>query len=66
MMANDKIVISKKSGLIGDDGYKTFSVRVKDATVAQPDEIARTTNRSRNELVNILLEFAVANCEIED
>ena len=66
MMAEAKIVISKKSGLIGDDGYKTFSVRVKDATVAQLDEIAKATNRSRNELINILLDFAAANCEITD
>ena len=66
MMADAKIIISKKSGLIGDDGYKTFSVRVKDATVSRLDTIARETNRSRNELINIFLEFAVANCEIED
>lgn len=65
-MSNKKIVVSKKSSLKGDDGYKTFSVRIKEDTVAQLDEIAKKTNRYRNELINIFLEFAVANCEIED
>jgi len=63
-MSNKKIIISKKSNLKGEDGYKTFSIRIKDTTVKQLDEIAKETNRSRNELINIFLEFAAANCEI--
>ena len=65
-MNDKKIIISKRSNLKGEDGYKTFSIRIKDDTVKQLDEIAVKTNRYRNELINILLEFAVANCEIED
>ena len=66
-MNNDKkIVISKKTRLKGEDGYKTFSVRIKEGTVEKLDEIAEKTNRYRNELINILLEFAVENCEIEE
>ena len=61
-----KIIISKKSSLKGEDGYKTFSIRIKETTVDQLDEIAKKSNRYRNELINIFLEFAVANCEIED
>ena len=66
IMSDKKIVIRKKSNLKGDDGHKTFSVRIKDETVAQLDELAQKTNRSRNELVNIFLEFAVENCTIEE
>jgi len=65
-MRNQKIIISRRSNLKGDDGYKTFSVRAKEDTVKQLDEIASKTNRYRNELINIFLEFAVANCEIAD
>ena len=66
MMNDKKIVISKKPDLKGEDGYKTFSVRIKDTTVAKLEELAKKTNRSRNELVNIFLAFAVDNCIIEE
>ena len=65
-MDNKKIILFKKSDLKGEDNYKVFSVRIKDNTVARLDEIAAQTNRSRNKLINILLEFAVENCVIEE
>ena len=61
---NDKLIINKKS-LKGEDGYKTFSIRIKDDTVANLDDLVRKTNRSRNELINILLDFAINNCEVK-
>ncbi len=60
----EKLIIRKKS-LKGEDGYKTFSIRIKEETVAQLDQIAQKTNRSRNELINTFLDFALKNCEIE-
>ena len=60
----DKLVIKKKS-LKGEDGYKTFSIRVKDETVANLEALADQTNRSRNELINILLDYAINNCEVK-
>lgn len=60
----DKLVISKKA-LKGEDGYKTFSIRIKEETVAKLDALADTTNRSRNELINILLDYAIDNCIVE-
>ena len=60
----EKLVISKKS-LKGEDGYKTFSIRIKDETVGSLNEIAKATNRSRNELINILLDYAIRNCEVK-
>ena len=50
----------------GDDGYKTFSIRIKEDTVAQLDKISAKTNHSRNELIGMFLEFALANCEIAE
>ncbi len=60
----EKLIINKKP-LKGEDGYKTFSIRIKDETVRNLDTLSIETNRSRNELINILLDYAIANCEIK-
>ncbi|MDO4364850.1 MAG: ribbon-helix-helix protein, CopG family [Clostridia bacterium] len=60
----EKLTISKKS-LKGDDGYKTFSIRIKDETVDKLEQLSKETNRSRNELINILLDWAVDNSEVK-
>lgn len=58
---NDKLIIKKK--LKGEDGYKIFSIRIRDETVADLEKLSGETNRSRNELINILLDYAIQNCE---
>lgn len=60
-----KIKITKKGNLKGDDGYKTFSIRIRDDIVQELDNIAEKTNRSRNEVVNIFLDYSVNNWELE-
>ena len=60
----EKLIINKKS-LKGEDGYKTFSIRIKDETVSNLDKLAAQTNRSRNELINLLLDFAIENSEVK-
>ncbi|MBQ8824368.1 MAG: CopG family transcriptional regulator [Ruminococcus sp.] len=60
-----ELKIIKKEKLKGDDGCKTFSIRVKESTVNKLDVISLQTNRSRNELINIMLEFSIENCIIE-
>ena len=54
-----EIKITKKSAKKGDDGYKIVSVRMKDETIEQLDILSGKTNRSRNEIINILLESAL-------
>lgn len=60
----EKLIIKKK-GLKGEDGYKTFSIRIKEETVADLERLAEQTNRSRNEIINILLDYAIDNCEVK-
>lgn len=60
----EKLIINKKS-LKGEDGYKTFSIRIKDETVEQLNRLATDTNRSRNELINLLLDYAIDHCEVK-
>lgn len=59
----EKLILNKK--LKGEDGFKTFSIRIKDEIVEQLDLLSAQTNRSRNELVGILLEYAISNCEVK-
>ncbi len=61
-MKNSVIKITK----IGDDGYKVISIRIKENTLNLIDDISSQTNRSRNSIINILLENAVQNIEVED
>lgn len=61
---DDKLVINKKN-LKGEDGYKTFSVRIKEETVAKLNKLSEETNRSRNELINILLDYAIDNSRVK-
>lgn len=60
----EKLIIKKKT-LKGEDGYKTFSIRIKEETVCRLDELSQATNRSRNELINILIDYAIDNCEVK-
>ena len=59
-----KLIITKKPK--GEDDHKIFSIRIKDETAARLDSLAAQTNRSRNDLINMLLDFAMDYCEIED
>ncbi len=59
----EKLIIKRKS-LKGEDGYKTFSIRIKEETMQKLDNLSKDTNRSRNELIGILLDYALDNCEI--
>ena len=60
----EKLIIQKKR-FKGEDGYRVFSIRIKEETVNNLDALARDTNRSRNELINILLDCALSHCEVQ-
>ncbi len=61
----EEIKITKKTAKKGDDGYKIVSVRMKDEMIEKLDELSAATNRSRNELINLLLESAIKIVKIE-
>lgn len=64
-MSNDDLVIKPKKPK-GEDGHKVFSIRVKEEIVIQIDSISAKTGRSRNELIGMLLEYAISHCIIEN
>ena len=49
----------------GEDGNKVITVRIREDTLDALDKIATETNRSRNELINIILSHGVQNLEME-
>lgn len=65
MADNDKLIIKPKK-YRGHDGYKTFSIRIKEELVENIDSISARTGHSRNELIGIFLDYAVNHCKIED
>ena len=49
----------------GEDGNKVITVRIREDTLDALDKIAAETNRSRNELINIILSHGEQNLEIQ-
>lgn len=62
----EKIKITKKAARRGDDGYKVVSVRMKEEMLERLDELSSQTNRSRNELINLLLDAAMKIVKVEE
>ncbi|MBD5474986.1 MAG: CopG family transcriptional regulator [Lachnospiraceae bacterium] len=65
MSDDDKLIIRPKK-YKGNDGYKTFSIRIKEELVENIDSISAKTGHSRNELIGIFLDYAVNHCKVED
>ena len=59
-MNNNSLKIKKR----GEDGNKIISVRIKEDILSELDRIAKESNYSRNELINLILQYGVENLEI--
>ena len=62
----EEIRITKKSAKKVDDGYKIVSVRMKDELLERLEALSAQTNRSRNELINLLLNAAIDIVRVEE
>lgn len=60
-MSKEPLVIKKR----GEDGNKIITVRIKEDILKELDKIAGESNCSRNELINIILDYGVHNIEIQ-
>jgi len=66
-MPDEKLTITPKWPRIrGEDGYKVFSIRIKEETVAGIEDISAKTGHTRNALIGAMLEYALRNYEIVD
>lgn len=64
-MDKAEIVIKRKRKK-GEDGHQYLSIRVKDETVTALDKMATESERSRNEIINIFIEYGIAHHKIEN
>ena len=60
-MGKEPLKIKRRS----DDGNRIISVRIREDILENLDRLAAETNRSRNELINTILEHGLQNVEIE-
>jgi len=58
----DKFVITKKSTEINDKSV-TFTIRIDRELQEQYDDLALKSERSRNELINLAMKYALENLE---
>ena len=58
---SEPLIIKKR----GKDGNKIITVRLKEETLNEIDRMAKEINCSRNELINIMLQYGIKNIEIE-
>ena len=49
-----------------EDGYKVFSIRIKEDLADRINEIASQTGYSRNELIARFLEYAAEHCTVAE
>ena len=56
-MNSEPLIIKKR----GEDGNRIITVRIREDTLAELDRLAAESNRSRNELINIILAHGVKN-----
>lgn len=59
-MNGESLKIKKR----GEDGNKIISVRIKEDILRELDQIAKDSNYSRNELINLILRYGIDNLEI--
>ena len=64
-MDEERLVISPKHAK-GEDGFKTFSIRIRENLVEKINDISAQTGYSRNELIGKFLEYAVERCVVAE
>ncbi|MBQ2767183.1 MAG: CopG family transcriptional regulator [Clostridia bacterium] len=63
---HDKNLVIHPKRPKGEDGYKVFSIRIKEELLEQINTISSRTGHSRNELIGTFLEYAVEHCVIAE
>lgn len=60
-MNNEPLKIKRRY----DDGNRVISIRIREDLLARLDQLSNESNRSRNEIINLILEHGVNHIEIE-
>ena len=62
-MPVDKLVLKPKQKSYGE--YRTFSIRVEKSIAGEIEKLAIATGRSRNDIVQTMLEYSLNHCEVK-
>ena len=60
-MGKEKLIVKRR----GEDGNRIISLRIREDILKALDDISSESNISRNELINIILQFGIDNIEIQ-
>ena len=60
------IRIGRKPALRGEDDHGVISLRIRSGLITRLNHLAFETNRSRNEVISLLLESAVSIVRVEE
>ena len=63
-LSDKKFIVTRKT-IPKEDTSVTMTIRIERTMQEELDKIAYDTNRSRNEVVNLALKYAVENADIE-
>lgn len=58
-------ILIKSKRLSGDDGYRSFSIRIKKSTVERLEKLCEESGYSRNEIISILIDNGLNMIKIE-
>jgi len=61
VLNNEPLKIKRKY----DDGNRVISIRIREEILEELDNLANQSNRSRNEIINMILEHGIKNIIIE-
>jgi hypothetical protein len=61
----DAEILIKSKRLSGDDGYRSFSIRIKKSTVERLEKLCAESGYSRNEMISILIDNGLNMIKIE-
>lgn len=59
-MSTEKFVVTKRH----KDKYRVISLRIREDTLMALDEIRAETKHSRNELINIIIDYGMQRIKI--
>lgn len=60
-MNKESLIIKRKA----DDGHRVISLRIPNDILTQLDKLADETKHSRNEIINLMLDYGIRNIEIK-
>jgi predicted transcriptional regulator len=66
MSDNDRFIVRHKSLIDREEATTTTTLRINKGLMQRYDDLAKNSNRSRNELMNLALKYAIDHLEFMD